>query len=263
MFDPKHLRRPLLKLSPIALAASTLAWAAPATAQGVDELGAYGGREDVHFESPQYGAVEVRFGRYVPNVDDEFNGAATPYADTFGDDSRYLIGLEFDWQLLRIPHFGSLGPGIGWGYTKSTAKAPLTSTGERSEQETSLTIMPMYLVGVLRVDVLAKDLDIPLVPYGKAGLGYALWWSRSGDESARDDNGTIGRDTSYGWQFALGGMLLLDSLDERSAIEMDENSGVNNSYFFLEWYVSNLDGFGGGKMNVGDNTWMLGLALEF
>ncbi|MCA9644954.1 MAG: hypothetical protein KC492_29900, partial [Myxococcales bacterium] len=166
MFDPKHLRRPLLKLSPIALAASTLAWAAPATAQGVDELGAYGGREDVHFESPQYGAVEVRFGRYVPNVDDEFNGAATPYADTFGDDSRYLIGLEFDWQLLRIPHFGSLGPGIGWGYTKSTAKAPLTSTGERSEQETSLTIMPMYLVGVLRVDVLAKDLDIPLVPYG-------------------------------------------------------------------------------------------------
>lgn len=235
----------------------------PAQAQGIDEFGAYGGRENEMYASPQNAALEIRFGRYLPNVDDEFNGAATPFADTFGDSNRYLIGLELDWQVLRIPHFGSLGPGIGWGYTKATAGAIVARTGERSEQETSLAIMPMYLVGVLRVDVLATDLGIPLVPYGKLGLGYAMWWSRSGDDSARDDNGAIGRSTSYGWQWALGGMLLLDALDPRSAAEMDENSGVNNSYFFVEWYNSYLDGFGGDRMEVGTNTWMLGLALEF
>jgi len=234
-----------------------------AQAQGVDELGVYGESEHELYASPQHAALEIRFGRYLPNVDDEFNGGATPFADTFGNDNRYLIGLELDWQALRIPHFGSLGPGIGWGYTKATANAVVTRTGERSDQETSLAIMPMYLVGVLRVDLFAKDMGIPLVPYGKVGLGYALWWSRSGDDSARDDAGAIGRGTSFGWQYALGGMLLLDALDERSAAEMDENSGVNNSYFFLEWYNSHLDGFGGDRMEVGTNTWMLGLALEF
>jgi hypothetical protein len=43
---------------------------------------------------------------------------------------------------------------------------------------------------------------------------------------------------------------------------MDAATGVNNSYFFLEWYNSQLDGFGGDQMQVGTSTWMLGLAFE-
>ncbi len=243
-----------------ALSALTLV-AGHAAAQGVDELGTYGGLEKWQYESPQHAAVELRFGPYTPSVDDEFSGA-TPYADAFGDKNRYLLGLEVDWQLLQIPSFGTLGPGIGIGYTTASGKARVASTGTESDQETSLSILPMYLVGVLRIDVFAQDLGIPFVPYGKLGLGYALWWSNSGDDTARDDAGIIGRDTSYGWQFALGGMLHLDIFDPRSAADMDMSTGVNNSYLFIEWYVSHLDGFGGDKMDVGTNTWMLGLALE-
>lgn len=248
-----------------ALAASTL-WPATAQAQGgTDSLKDYvvvrGDRARV--ESPQTMAFEVRLGPYLPNVDDEFNGA-TPFADTFGDDTRWLVGLELDWQLLRIPHFGTLGPGVGWGYTKANADAPLAGQDGRSEQSTSLTVMPFYAVGVLRVDTFARDYGIPLVPYGKAGLGYALWWSGSGEITARDDNDRVGRGASYGFQYSLGGMLLLDWLDEESAVQMDTTSGVNNSYIFLEWYVSDLSGFGSGdRMQVGDNTWMTGLAFEF
>lgn len=237
--------------------------ATPVRAQGTDEFGAYGGLEERYRGSPQNAAFELRFGPYRPAIDDEISGAA-PFEQTFGDDTRFLLGIEVDWQALRIPHFGTFGPGFGWGYTKFTADALLgDGSGGRSAQTTSLTIMPMYLVGVLRADVLARETFIPLVPYAKVGVGYALWWVGDGGDTAHADDGTVGRDASYGYQYALGLMLLLDALDRAAAAQMDNATGVNNSYLFVEWYVSQLDGFGSGdQMQVGTNTWMLGLALE-
>ena len=254
---------------PVALRCAALAGALAmlspslANAQGVDEFGAYGGMERTGpTGSPQDFALELRFGPYPPNVDDEFSGA-TPFQDTFGKKKRYLIGLEFDWQALRIPWVGTIGPAFGLGYTRYKADAFLAgSRSERSEQETTLTLLPAYAVAVLRVDFLARETPIPLAAYGKLGLGYALWSVSDGDGVA-DHAGTKGRGASYGWQFALGGMFLLDSLDQSSAIEMDNTTGVNNSYFFFEWYRSALDCFGDDCMHVGTSTWMLGLALEF
>ncbi|MCA9599387.1 MAG: hypothetical protein KC776_39035 [Myxococcales bacterium] len=244
-------------------AGALLASAVPAYAQitGTDEFGSYTGRAGhVQYESPQNAAFELRFGPYRPKVDEEFSNA-TPFDDTFGSSKRYMLGIEVDWQALRIPMFGTLGPGLGWGYTHFGADALLADGSGRSAQGTSLAIMPMYLVGVLRVDVLARETPVPLVPYAKAGFGYALWWAGDGDGTSRDDNGLIGRGHSYGFQYALGGMLLLDAFDRTSAVEVDNNTGVNNTYFFLEWYNSFL-GDGSDQMHVGSNTWMLGLALE-
>jgi len=245
-----------------ALSAALIAFgiARSASAQGTDEFGAYGGKErSGQKESPQHAAFELRFGPYRPNVDSEFAGA-TPFEDTFGNDTRWLVGIEVDWQALRIPHFGSIGPGFGWGYTKFGADAPLSDGTGTSAQRTTLAIMPMYVVGVLRVDFLAKDTAIPLVPYGKLGFGYALWWSGDGDGAAHGDDGTLGRGASYGWQFALGLMLLLDFMDRDSAVMIDNTTGVNNSYLFLEWYQSHIGT--GDQMRVGTNTYMFGLALE-
>lgn len=234
----------------------------PALAQDVDEFGAYGGSRERHerHESPQTMAVEIRFGPYPPRIDDEFSNA-TPFKDVFGDDTRFLLGFEVDWQVLRIPMLGTLGPGFGWGYTKFTGHG-FNLDGSRSEEESKLSIMPMYAVGVLRADVIARETEVPLVPYGKLGVGLAPWWSSSGGESSKA-NGKDGSDVSYGWQFALGLMLLLDNADEDAAAEIDAEAGVNNSYVFAEWYYSDLSGFGSGNtMNVGSNTWMIGIALE-
>jgi hypothetical protein len=235
-----------------------------AFAQGVDEFGPYGGMErGANRGSPQNVAFEVRFGPYLPNVDDEFSGA-TPFEDVFGDDNRYLFGLEVDWQALRIPYFGTVGPGIGWGYTTMSANAFLADgSGERADEETSLGLMPFYLVGVIRADVIARETPVPLVPYAKLGLGYSLWWSGNEAGGSTGPDGKAGKGASYGYQYALGGMLLLDFIDPDGAVQMDGATGINNSYFFAEWYVSDLDGFGSGdQMQVGTNTWMLGLAFE-
>ncbi len=231
-------------------------------AQGIDEFGRYGQTEDQR-ESKQIGALELRIGRYKPLVDSEFNGTG-PYRRTFGTKNRYSIGLEFDWQALRIPYFGTLGPGFGIEYTKISGDSFLASDlSQRVPEESSLGIIPLYLVAVLRFDYLARTTPIPFVPYGKLGLGSAMWWVSNGGGTA-NANGVEGRGFSYGPQFALGGMFLLDVLDRTSASYMDDSVGVNNSYFFMEWFVSQLDGFGSGKqMQVGTNTWVLGLAMEF
>jgi hypothetical protein len=247
-------------------AGALLGVAANSNAQGVDEFGRYGPRGS-SAESPQNFALEVRIGRYLPSVDDEFDGHATPYQTMFGNDNRYSIGLEFDWQALRIPYFGTLGPGFSFGYTKSTAAGFKTSTvglgtpPEPAGEDTSLKIFPMYAVAVLRADVLARETPVPLVPYAKLGFGAAIWSVGNGGGTASVP-GITGSGLSYGPQFALGGMLLLDSFDRTAAKGMDGTVGVNNSYFFLEWYVSAL-GLTGNQMRVGTNTWVLGLALEF
>jgi hypothetical protein len=208
-------------------------------------------------ESSQKFAFELRFGPYRPHIDDPFPGQR-PYEKVFGTDSRFALGLEFDWQMLRIPFVGTLGPGIGWGYTSMSAPARFDN-GDESAEETSLSIMPMYGVAVLRVDEVARRTVVPLVAYGKVGLGYGLYWAGNDIETQR-------RGRSLGTHFALGGMFLLDSLDRRASVEIDSEWGVNNTYFFFEWMVSNLDDFKGPRdrsaMHIGTNTWMLGLAFE-
>jgi len=210
-------------------------------------------------ESPQKFAVELRFGPYHPTVDDEFP-LDKPYARAFGADRKPLyFGVEFDWQMLRIPKLGSLGIGGGWGYTSTSDTATFVSNGKPSPELTFLRIMPMYGVGVFRLDFLARETAIPLVAYGKAGLGYGLWWSGN-------DIDTKGKGHTWGTHFALGGMFLLDSLDEHAAVELDNEWGINNTYFFFEWMMANLDGFGHSGdhsiMHIGANTWVLGLAIE-
>ncbi|HVU00826.1 MAG TPA: MXAN_2562 family outer membrane beta-barrel protein [Polyangiaceae bacterium] len=266
MRSPPLRFRALFALASLSLAVS---WASGARAQqSIDDYNTFRGGRDENgpAESPQNAAFELRVGRYVPNIDDEF-ADQKPYEQTFGTKNRYSIGLEVDWQAMRIPYVGTLGPGIGIEYTKISAHSfvasdPTLQTRAGEGEVSSLTILPMYLVAVLRADYFARESKIPLVPYAKLGVGWAFWSLGNGTGTA-NVNGISGRGTSYGFQWALGGMLLLDALDPHSALQMDANTGVNNSYFFVEWYDSKLNGFGsGGQMQVGSNTWVLGLAFE-
>lgn len=218
------------------------------------------------FESPQNYALEIRFGPYRPNIDDEFGGTG-PYEEVFGGSTRWYLGLELDWQAIRIPHFGSIGPGFSTGYTRSKAKAKRRDNGLDSAEDTSLWIMPNYVVGVLRVDVLANEVGIPLVPYVKLGLGYALW--KTSDASGTSDyvnaDGTKveGKGHSTGWLFTPGIALQLDPFDKHAAVQLDNSVGVNHSYAYIEWMRASLDGFGANdQLRVGTSTWIAGLAFE-
>lgn len=237
-------------------------------------------------ESGQNFLIELRGGPWYPDTDAEFNGRATPFRDMFGSSDRLQLGIEFDWQVLRVNPIGSIGLGVGVGYTSASAVAPLTqspmpaaASWERPSggQETSLTVLPGYAVAVVRIDVLSRRTIIPLVPYIKYGVGYAYWWITNGDTLARrsltlspgasatdTDLGQAATGGTLGTHLALGLMLRLDVFEPAVQRAWDQQMGVNHSYVFAEYVRADLSGIGARpQLRLGTETWNVGLAMEF
>lgn len=225
------------------------------------------------FESAQNFAIELRFSPFSPNIDsDPSLHGNTPYQTVFGNSPRLLFAGEFDWQALRIPHLGTLGPGLSVGYTRMSGLAkfltphvlPTGGTTETSGETTSLSIFPFYAVAVLRADVLLRELHTPLVPYVKFGLGYSIW--RASNQSGTSNyNGNIGVGGSIGTEFGVGLAFNLNVFDEYSAKNFDDQLGINHTYLFGEYSRADLDGLGiqSDPLRVGGQFWTFGLAFEF
>lgn len=240
---------------------AAIALCAPRDASAV-ELGTPASKTP--FRSAQHFALEFRFSPYYPQVDDDpaLNGAK-PFASNFGTNAKFFIGAELDWQTLRIPHLGTIGPGLGLGYV-SMSRTVSTATGRASADETSLTIYPFWLVAVLRADVFWRDMGFPIVPYAKVGVAAARWKAQDGGGTSKE-GGKVGRGTSLGTNIAIGASLALDALDPGASRNMDNATGINNTYLFIEAYWLTLDtGLGDREaLRVGTNTWSMGLAFEF
>jgi hypothetical protein len=238
------------------------------TASAQELLDAVGGREH-DYHSPQNFAFELRGSPYKPDIDSDpaLNGA-TPYKNVFGNAPRLFVGAEFDWQALRVPHFGSLGPGFMVGYTTMTDPAsfvtPQANGSTVSGETTTLQIIPMDLLAVLRIDVLNHDVGIPLVPYVKVGLGYALWRASNTLGTSHAD-GITGEGHSIGWLVAGGLAFDLTPFDAYSAQNLDDSLGINHTYIFAEFTLNELTGLGfqSDPLRVGGPNWTFGLAFEF
>jgi hypothetical protein len=65
--------------------------------------------------------------------------------------------------------------------------------------------------------------------------------------------------------YAAGGVALaLDALDTGASRNMDNATGINNTYFFLEAYWLGLNGIGqADALRIGTVSWAAGLAFEF
>lgn len=219
--------------------------------------------------SAQWFELELRFAPYWPDIDSQPGLTGNPYHTIFGNMARLLVSAELDLQLLRIPHFGSIGPGLSFGYTQMSAPAQFADGSGVSAENTNIEVFPMYAVAVLRIDVLMRDFHIPIVPYAKAGLGFTLWrsFTDSGTATATDPITGQAKNAfggTFGEQFALGASLNLDWIDRRGAVNLDEATGINHTYLFGEWMLANLDNFGSSKgLRVGTNTFCGGLAFEF
>jgi hypothetical protein len=241
-----------------------LATPAIANAQ-VDEFGRYyvGGVKPRR-ESSRNFALEVRFGPYLPRVDSEFSNGATPFKDYYGTTNRVMLGTEFDWLPLTVRDTLRFGVGGGISYTTMSTKALIASDHtKQSAQDTRLRILPQWVVGVARVDILNRRTPIPLVFVGKLGLANGMWWV-SDDPSANRAGGIRGRGMSYGVYYGAGLQVDLSFLDPYRSKHLDVVSGINSISLFGEFYGMELNGFGASNtLRVGDRTWVLGLELDF
>lgn len=216
------------------------------------------------FRTAQNWALEIRVSPYYPQVDDDpkLNGQK-PFENNFGNKARVLIAFELDWQTFRIPHLGTIGPGVGVG-SVSMSRDVVTTTGRTSGDSTTLAIYPFWGVAVLRADVLWRDFGFPIVPYAKGGVGLGVWRASNSAGTAVSDNGIAGKGKTWGTNFAIGAAFALDAIDKGASRNMDNATGINNTYLFLEAYWLTLDGIGQSKaLHVGSNTWSAGLTFEF
>jgi len=237
------------------------------------------------FESPQRFAFELKIGPYLPDVDRAYAGPDPygPYAKIFGrtDERGETIGapksvvmpvLGFEWQIFNPADIGPLALGISGGFMRDSAKALFADPPAepdaplRSEADSiTFTAIPLALQAVFRLELLPDRLGVPLVPYAKGGLAYALWWSRNADRKlSRSESGDKALGGVWGWQVNFGGMLRLDFLDVGSTRNLDRSTGINHTYIFGEYQLSRINNFGrAGSLGLGDSTWFAGLALEF
>jgi hypothetical protein len=244
-------------------------------AQGVDEFGPYGYTNSVSDrQSAENFALELRFGPYLPHVDSEFSNGTTPFKDYFGTSNRVALGVEFDWLPLVVKDVFRFGPGVGFMYTNFGGKGIIAKDGARSDQATSLRVLPHWATAVLRIDALEKRTWIPLAFSAKLGLADALWWisdeprtrkARYTDPSTGVDYMTniSGRGRSYGVYWGLGVHLDLGFLDTMRKKRLDSFTGINRIYLFGEIYGLELNSFGkSGNMTLTDRSWVLGMSFD-
>lgn len=219
-------------------------------------------------DSPRDMMLELHFGPYTPEVDSAFALGADqvgPYEASFSNDGMFMLGLYVDYQLWQ--EIGSVAIGAGWQYGWVDG----TAIEEGATDETGFNLMPFDLGATYRFDYLAQRWNIPLVPYVKLGLTWALWWVTNGrDEVANTRSpsppyeGRTGMSNTFGF-FAGGGLqLLLDFLDRGMAMSLDEETGINNSYLFIEFVRRELNDFYSSEsINLSESHLSFGLMFEF
>lgn len=217
----------------------------PIEAPGGDPNFSEYGEKKPHFDSPEVAALELHVGMYQP--DRVPNGA---FQSFYGGDQGPLVGGEVDVQIWRIPYVGLLGAGGVISWARYSGRA-LLDTGLPSDEKSTLTLYPLAVLAVLRVDALARFTKVPLVFAGKFGADLVPWNSQTGGSS--DGSGF-----SVGTRWAAQVAIELDFLEPRSARRMHEVWGINHSYLFFEATGSTSYT----SLQVGDRfAWTAGLGL--
>ncbi len=213
---------------------------------------------------------ELKFGPYLPAIDEEISATPGPYEKTFGDKNSFMTQLELDRYFLYPA--GQLGVAFGLGYMQNTAAAFVQKadgtpdyTMRAPADDTAFHLLPVFVGVAYRFTMIADETVIPVVPYAKLGVSYYLWWitKGNGDLSSTMDKGKA-RGGTLGWQGSLGLSLRADEIDPSAARSLQTELGVEHAGFFAEVTYADVDGLGmKRKLHVGDFTWFAGVNFEF
>lgn len=192
--------------------------------------------------SPEGYLLSFGVGAYRPDPGDQFFDLVYP-----GGNGPLLLG-EFDFLLYRIPFIGPIGIGVagGWAAYKGAAclDGTITPTGcTPSTQSAKFTLFPLNAMVILRVDSLARKTPVPLVFTGKVGYNTIFF---------KENIGGRGRTHGFGWAAQIA--LELNFINPRRANALDEDWGINSSFFFFELAGSDANN----RAPMGDKLYFTG-----
>ena len=221
-----------------ALALASVMASATAHAQPINETDRPGW-------SPEGYLLSFGVGAYRPDPGvPEFN-AVYP-----GDNGPLLLG-EFDLFFYRIPFLGPIGLALqgGWANFQGAACEVGTIVGDSctpTTQGATFTIFPLNVGAVLRIDSLARKTPVPLVFTGKIAYNSVFF---NEDVGAGKQSG---RSHGLGWGAQIA--LELNFVNPRRANALDEDWGINSSFFFFELAGSDANS----RAQVGDKLYFYG-----
>ncbi len=233
----------------------------------VASVGANAFAADVYGATDQSFAFEIKLGPHKPLIDRDESLTAKPYYNTFGNSQMLMGELELDYQFWRP--LGSLAVGFSVGYAEKFGPATDAVTGMKAAESTGLRLFPMKLMAVYRFDWLSQKHNIPFVPYVKGGFVAEPWWVVKGGKTELAD-GQEGVGVRFGVAATIGLALQIDFLDPRLARDFDTSAGVNHTYLFAEWAITEVNNFGAKRANgqadgldLSSRNAMFGIAIEF
>jgi len=160
-----------------------------------------------------------------------------------------LLG-EFDFFLYRIPFLGPIGIGIagGWASYKGSGCIAGSAPGVcvPSNDAAKFSLFPLNAMAVLRIDALARKTAVPFVFSGKVGYNTVFFKETVGASKSS------GRSHGFGWAVQIA--LELNFINERRANALDEDWGINSSFFFFELAGSDANS----RAPVGDKFYFTG-----
>lgn len=191
----------------------------------------------------------------VPHVTVQVRGGPMSLQD------EYIRTAQGEWNKIARLEYGwtsrFVEVNMGAGYYREQGWL-FTSSGESSDEEDYLTIVPLSLTGTLRLDFAKEQL---LVPVGRIGGDYWMWkekwWVPEG--STEDNTRASGR---LGWHWAAGGMILLDVLDRKTASELQATTGIDDTFLVVE-YRRTMMQHDANKLDFSDKEVTVGLKCDF
>jgi len=199
--------------------------------------------------SPEGYLLSFGVGVYRPDPGDEAFDLVYP-----GDNGPLLLP-EFDFYLYRIPFVGPVGIGIAGGWAAYTGTACVLGDGVGcgpSTDSAKFSLFPLNALVVLRIDALARETPVPFVFTGKIGYSSVFFKEKVGASEQ------TGRSHGLAWAFQFA--IELNFINERRANALDEDWGINSSFFFFELAGSDANN----RAPVGDKLYFTGgIGLTF
>ena len=188
-----------------------------------------------------HAGLEVRFGPLW------FDGN-NPINDVYGETGNNVLMIEGGPTFMDILQ---LEFGVGRYHRRGNLVA---EDGSQSNDESVITTFPLTLGGRVRLDFLEEQW---VVPTAAAGLDYWLWNEKAGYDSTAMSWDAKRSGGHYGYHWAAGLQILLDTFEQRRASQLEARAGIHDSFIVAEYrhreVGENEDGlkFTGSEFTVG------------